>query len=103
RNRYSYTDNRRLVRADRMYSNVRGNSLERQKPNRSFVSRNENVTNRRALETSRGTSRSNTLQTTDRVRTTVTRNVAMQYSRINTSNRTSNINSGRQRDRKRVV
>jgi len=54
RNRYSYTDNRRLVRADRMYSGVRGNSLERQSPNRSFASRNENVTNRRALDTSRG-------------------------------------------------
>ncbi|HUH25594.1 MAG TPA: hypothetical protein VLY87_03130, partial [Flavobacterium sp.] len=52
--RYSYTDNRRLVRADRMYSGVRGNSLERQNPSRSFASRNENVTNRRALETTRG-------------------------------------------------
>ncbi|SEH99306.1 hypothetical protein SAMN02927937_02600 [Paenimyroides aquimaris] len=97
RNRYSYTDNRRLVRADRMYSNVRGNSLERQKPNRSFASRNENVTNRRALETSRGTSRSNTLQTTNRVRTTGTRDKAIQNSRVNNSNKTSTINSGRQR------
>lgn len=57
RNRYSYTDNRRLVRSDRMYSNVRGNALERSNPNRSFASRNSNTTNRRGLETSRGTSR----------------------------------------------
>lgn len=59
RNRYSYTDNRRLVRADRMYSNVRGNSLERRSPNRTFTSRNENVTNRRALETTRSSRVSN--------------------------------------------
>lgn len=62
RNRYSYTDNRRLVRADRMYNGVRGNSLERQNPGRSFVSRNENVTNRRALESTRESSRSQALQ-----------------------------------------
>lgn len=64
RNRYSYTDNRRLVRADRIYGNVRGNSLERQSPNRSFVSRNDNMTNRRALETTRSASRSS-LQASD--------------------------------------
>ena len=99
RNRYSYTDNRRLVRADRMYSNVRGNSLERQKPNRSFVSRNENATNRRSLETSRGTSvsRSNNLQATDRVRTANRTEGTIQNSRANNSSRTSTINSGRQR------
>ncbi|WLD23587.1 hypothetical protein NU10_12895 [Flavobacterium dauae] len=97
RNRYSYTDNRRLVRADRMYSNVRGNSLERQKPNRSFVSRNENVSNRRALETNRGTTRSNNLQATDRVRTANRAEGTIRNSRVNNSNRTSTINSGRQR------
>lgn len=59
RNRYSYTDNRRLVRADRMYSNVRGNAMERSNPNRSFTARNENFSNRRGLETSRGDLRSN--------------------------------------------
>lgn len=53
RNRYTYTDHRRLVRADRMYSSVRGNSLERRSPNRSFASRNQNVVNHRALETTR--------------------------------------------------
>lgn len=57
RNRYTYTDNRRLVRSDRMYSNVRGNALERSNPNRSFANRNANTTNRRALESTRGTSR----------------------------------------------
>jgi len=66
RNRYSYTDNRRLVRADRVYSGVRGNAMERQNPGRSFTSRNENVTNRRALESTREVSRSNGLQTSTR-------------------------------------
>src|SRR5690554_2672490 len=62
RNRYSYTSNRRLVRADRMYNNVRGNALERKNPNRSFVRRNENMTNRRALESTRGISSRNNTQ-----------------------------------------
>ena len=66
RNRYSYTDNRRLVRADRMMSNVRGNAMERSNPNRSFAARNENITNRRGLETNRGSLRSNETQLNNR-------------------------------------
>lgn len=97
RNRYSYTDNRRLVRADRMYSNVRGNSLERQNPNRSFTSRNENVNNRRALETTRDSSRSrNTLQAGNISRNNGTLEAADGRNTISTG-RATNINSGRQR------
>ena len=101
RNRYSYTDNRRLVRADRMYSGVRGNSLERQNPNRSFTSRNENVTNRRALESTRDTSRSRNAVTGSNFRSS---NRSEGVSRVqNADNRTissgraTTVNSGRQR------
>ncbi len=102
RNRYSYTDNRRLVRADRMYSNVRGNSLERQNPNRSFASRNENVTNRRALETTRDSSRSrNTLQAGNTVNSgrnnSVNRVQATDGRNTISTGRATNVNSGRQR------
>ena len=101
RNRYSYTDNRRLVRADRMYSGVRGNSLERQNPNRSFTSRNENVTNRRALETTRDTSRSRSAMTGSNLRSSnrsegVSR-VQNAESRSISSGRATTLNSGRKR------
>jgi len=100
RNRYSYTDNRRLVRADRMYSSVRGNSLERQNPNRSFTSRNENVNNRRALETTRD-SRSRNSITDGNLRSSnrsegVGR-VQNSDSRTISSGRATTVNSGRQR------
>jgi len=101
RNRYSYTDNRRLVRADRMYSSVRGNSLERQNPNRSFTSRNENVNNRRALETTRD-SRSRNAMTGSNLRGS---NRSEGVSRVQnadsrntlSSGRATTVNSGRQR------
>lgn len=101
-NRYSYTDNRRLVRADRMYSNVRGNSLERQNPNRSFVNRNENVSNRRALETARDTSRSRNsvsegnLRASNRVDGSRTIQSADSRNTISNS-RSTNLSNGRQR------
>lgn len=101
RNRYSYTDNRRLVRADRMYSGVRGNSLERQNPNRSFTSRNENVTNRRALESTRDSSRSRNAMTGSNLRSS---NRSEGVGRIQnaegrtiSSGRATTVNSGRQR------
>lgn len=101
RNRYSYTDNRRLVRADRMYSNVRGNSLERQNPNRSFASRNENVSNRRALETTRDNSRSrNTITEGNSRGVNRSENVSRVQnadSRTISSGRATTVNSGRQR------
>ena len=101
RNRYSYTDNRRLVRADRMYSNVRGNSLERQNPNRSFASRNENVSNRRALETTRDNSRSRNNITEGNSRgVNRSENVSRVQnadSRTISSGRATTVNSGRQR------
>jgi len=56
-NRYVYTDTRRVSRADRMYSNVRGNSLERQNPGRSFESRNNSVSNRYAFDKERTATR----------------------------------------------
>jgi len=101
RNRYSYTDNRRLVRADRMYSNERGNSLERQNPNRSFASRNENVSNRRALETTRDNSRSRNNITEGNSRgVNRSENVSRVQnadSRTISSGRATTVNSGRQR------
>ena len=101
RNRYSYTDNRRLVRADRMTSGVRGNSLERQNPNRSFASRNENATNRRALETTRDTSRSRNAMTGSNLRgsngSESVGRVQNADSRTISSGRSNTINSGRQR------
>ena len=99
RNRYSYTDNRRLVRADRVYSNVRGNALERQSPSRSFANRNDNMTNRRALESTRGNVSSRTnLQAADG-RNTVRTNRSEAVSRnqgVSNTGRTT-LNNGRQR------
>lgn len=86
RNRYSYTDNRRLVRADRVYSGVRGNTLERQNPGRSFTSRNENVTNRRALESTREVSRSNSLQAGTRTGGTLRNEGNLRSSNVNNRN-----------------
>lgn len=60
-NRYVYTDTRRVSRADRLYSNVRGNSLERQNPGRSFETRNANVSNRYAYDKERTATRTNTI------------------------------------------
>src|SRR5690606_4601936 len=102
RNRYSYTNNRRLVRADRMYNNVRGNSLERQNPNRSFASRNQNVTNRRALESTRDTSRSrNSVQAGNSVRgsnrSESVGRLQNADNRAGSSGRSATLNSGRQR------
>lgn len=100
RNRYSYTDNRRLVRADRVYSNVRGNALERQSPSRSFASRNDNMTNRRALESTRGSVSSRTnLQAVDGSRSAVRTNRSEAVSRnqgVSNTGRTT-VNTGRQR------
>ncbi|UUV22247.1 hypothetical protein [Paenimyroides aestuarii] len=99
RNRYSYTDNRRLVRADRMASGVRGNSLERQSPNRSFASRNENITNRRALESTR-TSRVNSLSNGSNLRS-ANRSEGIgrsqSFNRSNTNTSRSAVQSGRER------
>lgn len=102
RNRYSYTDNRRLVRADRMYSGVRGNSLERQNPNRSFTSRNENVTNRRALESTRDTSRSRNAMTSSNLRSSNRSEGVGRVQNADSRNslstgRATTVNSGRQR------
>lgn len=102
RNRYSYTDNRRLVRADRMYSGVRGNSLERQNPNRSFTSRNENVTNRRALESTRDTSRSRNAMTGSNLRGSNRNEGVGRVQNADSRNslstgRATTVNSGRQR------
>ena len=100
RNRYSYTDNRRLVRADRVYGNVRGNALERQSPNRSFAGRNENMVNHRALESTRNSisSRSN-LQTAEgnrnAVRTSRVEGASRNHGTLNSA-RTS-VNTGRAR------
>jgi len=107
RNKYRYTDSRRLVRADRMYSNVRGNAIERQNPNRSFVSRNENMPNRRALETTRSTRNSN-LQTREgrNDRTTLRNNTnraeGVSRSTSNEVSRNTRLSDTRQTSRERV-
>lgn len=53
RNRYVYTDTRRISRADRIYSGVSRRGYEQANPNRSFTQRNQNAANRYSLETSR--------------------------------------------------
>lgn len=107
RDRYRYTDRRRLVRADRMYNNVRGNAIERQSPNRSFVSRNENMSNRRALETTRSV-RNASLQTlegrNDRTTLRSNRSGTEEISRSisNEVRRNSRLSDSRQTSRERV-
>lgn len=53
RNRYIYADNRRISRADRIYSGVSRRGYEQSNPNRSFTQRNENATNRFVLDNNR--------------------------------------------------
>lgn len=53
-NRYVYATNRRSSRAVRMHRDVRSNAYERDYPQNSFSSRNNNVSNRYVLEQSRG-------------------------------------------------
>lgn len=98
RNRYSYTDNRRLVRSDRMYSSVRGNSLERQSPNRSFASRNNNAINRRSLDTNRSDTRTRGSQTVGRDNgSTISRTHNLDNRNISNNRRGSELSTGRQR------
>lgn len=59
RNNYVYTSSRGSSRAAVLYSSRRQNAYERQNPGRSFSSRNNNISNRYALEQSRGSSRAN--------------------------------------------
>jgi hypothetical protein len=60
RNTYVYVNNRRSTRAVNIYANRRQNAYERQHPNRSFTSRNANVSNRRELEQNREVASRNT-------------------------------------------
>ncbi len=53
-NRYVYTDNRRMSGASRVYAGVSRNAYETTNPRNGFTSRNQNMTNRYALENSRG-------------------------------------------------
>ncbi|HLV45874.1 MAG TPA: hypothetical protein VKY32_02420 [Flavobacterium sp.] len=57
RNRYVYTENRRISRANNIYSSVSRRAYANSNPSRSFASRNTSVKNRHALETRRGVSR----------------------------------------------
>lgn len=59
RHSYVYSNTRRSSRAANLYSSRRQNAYERQHPNSSFTSRNNNVSNRRELEKSRTTARFN--------------------------------------------
>ena len=55
RNRYVQADHRRISRADRLYSGVSRRGYEQSNPNRSFTQRNDNATNRFALDNNRST------------------------------------------------
>jgi hypothetical protein len=57
RNSYVYANSRRSSRAATMYNSRRQNAYERQHPNTSFSSRNNNVSNRYTLEQNRAGSR----------------------------------------------
>lgn len=105
-NRYVYTDSRRVSRADRMYSNVRGNSLERQNPARSFEGRNGSVTNRYAFDKERTATRTasfsgdrGTMTTdrsnisSDRTSSTIGRNNVSGASRTATNSNRVGVNS----------
>lgn len=94
RNRYVYTDTRRISRADRMYSGVSRNSIERQNPNRSFSSRNNNLTNRYALDKGRSSSRvSNT--SNDRINLSTDRSSSVGRNNSATSTRSTSTVSDR--------
>lgn len=58
RNTYAYSNTRRSTRAVNLYNSRRQNAYERQHPNTSFSSRNNNVSNRYALEQTRTTTKS---------------------------------------------
>lgn len=90
RNTYAYSNSRRSTRAVALHNTRRTNAYERQHPNASFSSRNNNVTNRYALEQTRSSSRSQGAGSS-------TRNTFNNSSARNTSNsvRTSNINTVR--------
>lgn len=57
RNRYVYTENRRISRANNIYSSVSRRAYANSNPSKTFTSRNASVKNRHALEISRGISR----------------------------------------------
>ncbi len=93
RNTYAYVNTRRSSRAMSMYSSRRANAYERQHPNTGFSSRNSNVSNRHALEQTRGTSTASGT----RSQSAGTRNTFNGSSTRATTNtvRSTNINSGR--------
>lgn len=69
RNTYNYVDTRRSTRAVALHNTRRSNSYERQNPQNSFARRNENITNRYALEQNRRNT-----NTTNNTATRATRN-----------------------------
>ena len=93
-NRYVYTDTRRVSRADRLYSNVRGNSLERQNPGRSFESRNTNTVNRYAFDKERTATRTANFSA-DRSAVNASRVESSTSRVVNDNSRVSDMNSSR--------
>lgn len=85
RNTYAYTNSRGSSRAAALYNSRRQNAYERQNPGRSFSSRNNNATNRYALEQSRSGSRTNG-----------SRSSFTNSSRSNNVSRANNVNTVRQ-------
>ncbi len=82
RNRYVYTENRRISRANNIYSSVSRRAYANSNPSRSFTSRNVAVKNRQGLETRRGVSRD--------VNGVVTRSAT---NRIDNNSRNNNVRS----------
>ncbi|WP_448606297.1 hypothetical protein [Paenimyroides ceti] len=95
RNRYVYTDNRRISRADRMYSGVSRNAYERSNPGRSFTNRNANVTNRYALDQSRGSAGSRNNASRENSRNSVTGSTINNRGSVNASSRGTDFSSSR--------
>ena len=91
RNRYVYSDTRRISRADRMYSSVSRRGFEQTNPNRSFSQRNNNVSNRYSLDTNRSAGRDAFNTRTNAVRNVNNESRATD-SRVSTSDRATSRN-----------
>lgn len=99
RNTYVYTNSRRSSRAEALYNTRRANGYERQHPNASFSSRNNNTSNRYALEQNRASSRSSRAEGAGSTTRSSFKNASnrTEQSRSNTV-RSSNVNTIRSND-----
>ena len=94
RNNYVYVNTRRSSRAVALYNTRRSNAYERQNPNRSFASRNNNVTNRHQLEQTRAAAVSSRgSRSVNSANTTSVRNSNRGFNNSSTRNNASSIRS----------